>query len=50
MADGQLYEMTIHATGEVRDKDGNLVSSEPLEAKTVVTEEQMHALTQGDPS
>lgn len=39
--DGRLYEMTITATGEVRDKDGNLISSEPVEAKAIVTHEQM---------
>lgn len=34
------YELVIRAEGEVRDADGNLISTEPLEAKTVVTEEQ----------
>jgi hypothetical protein len=45
---GQLYEMTVRATGEVRDADGNLISTEPIETTTVVTEEQMRSLTQGD--
>lgn len=44
----QLYEMTVSASGEVRDADGNLISSEPIQAKTIVTHEQMLALTQGD--
>lgn len=46
----RLYAIHIVATGEVRDADGNLISSEPVEAKTVVTHEQMLALTQGDQS
>ena len=44
----QLYEMTITAVGEVRDADGNLVSSEPIESKQTITHEQMLALTEGD--
>lgn len=40
----QLYELVVHATGEVRDADGNLISSEPVEVKSVVTEEQARAL------
>lgn len=47
---GQLYEMTITAQGEVRDADGNLVSSEPITATQTITHEQMLALTEGDPS
>jgi hypothetical protein len=34
------YKLVIRAEGEVRDEDGNLISSEPLEGQTVVTEEQ----------
>jgi hypothetical protein len=34
------YQLVIRAEGELRDKDGNPISSEPLEAQTVVTEEQ----------
>lgn len=45
-----LYEVTITATGEVRDADGNLISSQPIEATAILTEEQVQALTQGDPS
>lgn len=47
---GQLYEMRITATGEVRDADGNLISSEPIETVQILTEEQVQALTQGDQS
>lgn len=36
----QLFEVVIKATGEVRDADGNLISSEPIEARMTVTEEQ----------
>lgn len=42
--DGKLYEMRITATGEVRDKDGNLISAEPVEATAVVTEDQARAI------
>jgi hypothetical protein len=41
---GQLFELTIHAVGEVRDADGNLIGQEPLETTTVITEEQAAAL------
>ena len=36
----QQYKLNIRAEGEVRDKDGNLISSEPLEGQTVISEEQ----------
>jgi hypothetical protein len=35
-----MYEITIVATGEVRDKDGNLLSSSPIEMTGQVTEEE----------
>lgn len=47
------FEITIKAQGEVRDADGNLVSSEPVEATTVIDEAQARALgllTEGDKS
>ena len=43
-----LYEMRITATGTVRDADGNIVSEQPVEAVTILTEDEMKALTQGD--
>jgi hypothetical protein len=43
----QLYQMTIRASGEVRDSDGNLVSSTPIEAVTEMTEEQVRAFLEG---
>ena len=49
----QLYEMRLTATGEVRDADGNLVSSEPVEAVSVIDENQARALgliTEGEKS
>lgn len=39
-----MYEVVIQATGEVRDADGNLISSEPVEARLTVTEEEARAL------
>jgi len=41
---GQMYELVLKATGEVRDVDGNLVSAEPVEATFRVTEEELAAL------
>jgi hypothetical protein len=37
---GLKFEIKVTATGEVRDKDGNLISSEPVEMTALVTEEQ----------
>jgi hypothetical protein len=39
-----MFEVTITATGEVRDADGNLVSSEPVEATLHLTAEQVRQL------
>jgi hypothetical protein len=41
--DGQLYKMVIEASGEVRDEDGNLVSSEPLRFETTLSEAEVLA-------
>lgn len=43
------YEVLIQATGEVRDAEGNLVDTVPIETTMVVTEEEareMGLLTQ----
>ena len=40
----QQYEMTLTATAEVRDKDGNLKSSEPVEAKLQLSESEIKML------
>jgi hypothetical protein len=45
---GQMYEIVLTATGEVRDADGNLISAEPVEATWQVTAEQLAELTQGE--
>lgn len=47
---GQLFEVVVTATAEVRDVDGNLVSSEPVEFRNTMTEAQIRALTEGDAS
>jgi hypothetical protein len=39
-----MYELAITATGEVRDADGNLVSSEPIESTIQVTAEQLREM------
>jgi hypothetical protein len=43
-----MVQVVISATAEVRDADGNLISSSPIEATTIMTAEQAAALTQGD--
>jgi hypothetical protein len=45
-----MYEVKISAMGEVRDADGNLVSSEPVEATMLVDEQQAKALREGNAS
>jgi hypothetical protein len=45
----ELFKMTITAVGEVRDADGNLISSEPIEATALLTAEQVKALTEETP-
>lgn len=49
----QMFDITITAVGEVRDADGNLVSTEPVEAHMQVTAEELAALgitPEGTPS
>lgn len=49
----QLYKVVVTATGEVRDADGNLISSEPVEATMTVNAAEAKALgytTEGDPA
>ena len=45
---GQLYEVVITGTGEVRDADGNLISSEPVSSTIVVDEATARALLEGE--
>lgn len=40
----QMYKVTVSAMGEVRDADGNLISSEPIEAVMTVNESEAKAL------
>ena len=40
----QMYELVLTAQGEVRDSEGNLISSEPVEARVIVTAEELAAL------
>ena len=44
------FQVKISATAEVRDKDGNLKSSEPVEMTTTMTEAQLRAFTEGEQS
>jgi hypothetical protein len=43
---GQMYEVTIKATGEVRDADGNLLSSQPMETTMTLDADEVAALTE----
>lgn len=50
----QLFEVVISATAEVRDADGNLVSTEPVTATMTVTEDEARriqaAINEGESS
>jgi predicted DNA-binding protein with PD1-like motif len=39
-----MYKVKITAVGEVRDADGNLLSSEPYETEQLMTEAEVLAL------
>jgi hypothetical protein len=42
MGDVQYYKLEISASGEVRDKDGNLLNADvPLVAEVLVTEAEL---------
>lgn len=42
----QLYELHVTAVGEVRDADGNLISTQPIDTTITVTADQLAALTE----
>jgi hypothetical protein len=44
----EMYEVVVSAIGEVRDAEGNLISSEPVEARMELTAEQVAELTEGE--
>jgi hypothetical protein len=39
-----MFEVRISAMGEVRDAEGNLISSEPVEATLTVTADELRAI------
>ena len=39
----QRYELVITASGVVKDRDGNVVSQEPIEARAILTEDELRA-------
>jgi hypothetical protein len=41
------FVVTMTATGEVRDKDGVLLSSTPVEGELLLTTEEINALLEG---
>lgn len=45
MAEQQLFAMTVTATAEVRDADGNLISTSPVELTGTLTAAQVAELT-----
>lgn len=47
---GLTFAVKITAIGEVRDKDGNLVSAEPVEFNQTMTEQELRAFTEGERS
>ena len=44
----QLFEVVITATAEVRDAEGNLISTSPVEFTNTMTEAEITAMIQGD--
>jgi hypothetical protein len=42
------FEVKINAVAEVRDADGNLISSEPVESVLNLSADEVRALTQGE--
>lgn len=47
---GQLYELRITATGEVRDEHGQLLNTQPIETVRIVTEAEAHAILEREQS
>jgi hypothetical protein len=45
---GQMYAVKVSAIGEVRDAEGNLVSSEPVESTIICTEAEARAILEGN--
>lgn len=45
----QLFLATITATAEIRDVDGNLISSQPVKSTHELTAAQVRELTEGEP-
>lgn len=44
----QMFRLVITATGEVRDKDGNLISSTPVEGAIEVPEAHLREMGLND--
>jgi hypothetical protein len=47
---GQQFEIKIQAVGEVRDADGNLLETVPVESVITCTEAEARALLEGNAS
>lgn len=44
MSEEEKFEIKLNAIGEVRDVDGNLISSTPVELTQIVTQEELETL------
>lgn len=44
----QMYRLELTAQGEVRDRDGNLISTQPVTGSVLLTAEQVDALADGE--
>lgn len=40
----QMFEIKVEAVGEVRDEDGNLLSSEPIVITKIVSESELREM------
>lgn len=47
---GLTFEVKITAIGEVCDKDGNLLSAEPVEFNQTMTEQELQSFIEGEKS
>lgn len=47
---GQQYEVKVQGVGEVRDADGNLLETVPVESTIICSAEEAAALLGGNPA
>ena len=44
----QMFKVVMTATAEVRDADGNLIGSSPVEFEQIMTEAEITAMIEGE--